>query len=149
MRLDRLWKQIFFVYSLLVLAINAGIFLFTSMGIFKLINCNRNSDYDWYRNVVIIIIAENVIFVMKYIITKIISDTPKWIADELNARKVRRSVYEEKNKVSHFKIKQAFKGNKRSNDLASSNQILTNTKNLMGKEATALKRNLNYCKLAQ
>lgn len=143
-----IWKEIFFVYSLIALAINAAILLFTSMGTFKLIGYDRNSEHDWYRIAVIIAIAENVVFVVKYMIGIIIPDTPEWIGDELHARRVRKSVNDEKSKIAHFKMKKVYNENKKANSFASAKNILAGAKNLVGKEATSLKSNLNYGELA-
>jgi hypothetical protein len=144
-----IWKEIFFIYSLIALAVNAGILLFTSMGTFKLINYHRDSDNDWYRVTVIVAIAENVVFILKYVISMIIPDTPNWISSELGARKVRKTVDEEKAKIAHFKMKRAYKETRNGSEIASAKSILSGAKDFMGKEINAFKSNLNYGELAQ
>ena len=114
-----IWKHIFFVYSLIALAINAAILLFTSGGVFLLLKWDGYSMYDWYRVTVVIAIAENITFLLKYILSTSISDCPGWIQREMQARKVRKTIDEEKSKVEHHKIEASIKERRRSVSVSS------------------------------
>lgn len=109
-----IWKHIFFVYSLIALAINAGLLLFTSKGVYLLLDFDTTSSYDMYQVAVILAIAENIIFVLKYLVAVVIPDTPSWVHTELEARRVRRNIQEEKSRIKHFKIKEEIKEHRQS-----------------------------------
>ncbi len=109
-----IWKHIFFVYSLIALAINAAILLFTSGGVFLLLDWNGYSMYDWYKVAVVIAIAENITFLLKYLLATGISDVPGWIWREMQARKVRKTIDEERSKVEHHRIQSEIKEKRRS-----------------------------------
>jgi hypothetical protein len=104
-----IWKNIFFVYSMIALAINVAILMFTSDGIFRLVGFNRMFEHDMYNVAIILAIAENVIFVTKFIMSVAISDTPEWIENELATRKIRKTIYDERSKLAHFKMKEEKK----------------------------------------
>jgi hypothetical protein len=108
-----IWKQILFVYSLIALFINAAILLLTSTSLYGLLGWDQNSVSDSYYIALVIIAAENVVFVIKYLMSSSISDTPDWIQNELTTRKVRHTIDEEKRQINHHRIKKEFKEQKR------------------------------------
>lgn len=140
-----IWKHIFFVYSLIALAINAAILLFTSGGVFLLLEWNGFSMYDWYRVAVVIAIAENITFLLKYLLSTSISDSPGWIQREMQARKVRKTIDEERSKVEHHKIQAEIKEKRRSVSSSSQKRDSSNigSDSKIAKKSTLFKTRLN------
>jgi hypothetical protein len=103
-----IWKQIIFVYSLIALIINGAILLLTSNSLYTLLGWSEASVSDSYYIAMILISAENIIFVIKFLMSSSISGTPEWIKKELATRKVRKTIHEEKSKVNHHRIKKEF-----------------------------------------
>ena len=100
-----IWNVILFIYSLLALVFNTGILLFTSRSMFSLLTYDTKSDHDLYKIAVILGITENIVFVIKYVLSALISDKPKWVKSENKYRKKKQSLEEEKFKVAQHNAK--------------------------------------------
>ncbi len=100
-----IWNVILFIYSLLALVFNTGILLFSSKSMYKLLGYSLQSDYDLYKIAIILGITENIVFVVKYVLSAIISDKPKWVKSESKYRKTKQTIEEEKFKVAQYKAK--------------------------------------------
>lgn len=77
-----IWEDIFFVYSLFTLIVNTFVLMFASKGIFTLTNLSSLNTSNVYTVTVGLIIAENVIFIIKFLIAAMIPDCPAWVRTE-------------------------------------------------------------------
>lgn len=85
-----IWEDIIYVYSLLALIVNAFILMFSSKGIFELVRLDSADTWDVYTVTVALVIAENIIFVVKFLIAALIPDVPAWVkAERANQSKLK------------------------------------------------------------
>jgi hypothetical protein len=100
-----IWNGVFFSYSLFALAFNTGILLFSSESMYQLLDYDMSSRNDAYRIAVILGIAENIVFLIKFVVSSVISDRPKWVKEEEKNRTKRMAIEEEKFKSIQHKLK--------------------------------------------
>jgi len=77
-----IWEDIIYVYSLLALIVNAFILMFSSKGVFELVKMDPDNTWSIYTVTIVLIIAENIIFVVKFLIAALIPDVPAWVKTE-------------------------------------------------------------------
>lgn len=104
-----IWNQIFELMSYLSLLINLGLLAVSDSGIkslFQKIHPGYFTDnYNVLTLVIILVIAEHVIFGLKYLIDVCISDKPKWVQKEIEQRNNLAYLDDEKMKRKYNKIK--------------------------------------------
>jgi hypothetical protein len=100
-----IWNMIFFTYSLIALAINTGLLMFTSDGMLHLLDFDGSTIEHSYKIAIILGISENIVFMIKYVLSAIIPDRPKWVEKEQKNRKLRSGIDQDKFKVLQYNNK--------------------------------------------
>lgn len=90
------WEQVLFIYTMIGLIINAFIVAFSCKGVYELIGWDSESKENQYKLLVILIIVENSVFVLKFIVDAIIPDMPGWIKKKMKGRKDRKKVVQDR-----------------------------------------------------
>lgn len=85
-----IWENILFVYSLISLIINTGILMFSCQGIFELVNLKSSISSDLYRITISLIIIENAVLLIKFLVAEVIPDCPKWVSKIKNNKEIKK-----------------------------------------------------------
>jgi anoctamin-8 len=108
-----IWNNIFEMMSYISLLVNLGLLAVSDEGIhalfLKLFPEYFEKNYTTLTLVIILIVAEHIIFLVKYLIDVGISDKPQWVVDEIEQRKNLAYLDEEKIKRKYNKIKHQSK----------------------------------------
>ena len=100
-----IWEQIMYIYSMLALIINAGVVAFSCKGIYKLAGLDPDLSENIYKILVIMILIENGVFVIKFLIAELIPDIPDWVVRRLKERACRKRFIQETHVSLHLKYK--------------------------------------------
>lgn len=108
-----IWNSIFLFMSFIALVINIAILVFSSEGLTELLQRNNSFSLTQENVIIILIIAEHIVFLIKFILTLIINDKPKWVSSYLHEQNYKRQIDEERIKKKMLAKLHKFKQKKK------------------------------------
>ena len=97
------WNSIFTFMSFTALVINIAILMFSSDGAQELINITTGQKLTAYTMILILILSEHFIFLIKFFLTLIIKDRPKWVSEYIKEQKYKLRIDQENDKREMMK----------------------------------------------
>lgn len=90
-----IWNAILSFMSFSSLVINTAILVFTSDGLRKLLNSDSTTKYDSYTLILILVIFEHLVFLIKFGLTVLIANKPKWVIEYFQNQEIKKQMDEE------------------------------------------------------
>ena len=98
------WNNIFIFMSFTSLVINIAILMFSSDGLEELLDQTKSFDFNNPINVITaLIIAEHIIFLVKFLITIFVADKPAWVKSYLYEQEYKKQLDDERSKKKMLK----------------------------------------------
>ena len=113
-----IWNSIFLFMSFIALVINIAILVFSSEGLVELLQQGNNSfDLSRENVILVLVIAEHIVFLIKFILTLIINDKPQWVSSYLYEQNFKKQIDEENTKKKMLAKLKKIKQDKRKKKL--------------------------------
>ncbi len=93
------WNYIFSFMTFAALVFNIGILIFTSQGLLDVLD-DLNLDLNSYSSFVMIVILEHILFIIMFLLSRMIYDKPYWVRTQNKVAKFKKMIDENEMKQS-------------------------------------------------